>query len=217
MGEFVGQIVLGMFETVLGRRLFWLFAAIGGFLIGWFFLDAVSDLGWWGRLTIGIVLAIALAVVAHKQLKLGIAIAGFFIFGAAAVVWFKYLGVVVETEGGRGNGAWWAIFVVAGAVAAALLTYSFDKALIALSSLTGGGATATGINNFVNIPKWSEAVIAVVLVTGGVFFQVKSMKKHGDELISVSQAGKAVTQAKKAVTRSSTTSSSGQDDSTPSS
>lgn len=139
MAEFIGQIVLGLFETVLGRRLFWLFAMIGGFLIGWYFLDAVSGLGWAGRFTIGIILAIVLAVVAHKRLKVAIAIAGFFIFGAVAVKWFEFLGVDVS----KGKGAWWAVFVVAGVVAAALLTYAFDKALIALSSLTGGGATAT--------------------------------------------------------------------------
>jgi len=186
MGEFIGQIVLGLFETVLGRRLFWLFAMIGGFLIGWYFFDAITGLGWWGRLVLGIIFAIVLAVVAHKRLKLAIAIAGFFIFGAAAVKWFQFLGVDVT----MGNGAWWTVFLIGGAVAAALLTYAFDKALIVFSSLTGGGATATGIDNFVNLPKWSSAVIAVVLVIGGVLFQTKDMKKHGDKLIEIPQAKK---------------------------
>jgi hypothetical protein len=192
MAEFVGQIVLGLFETVLGRRLFWLFAMIGGFLIGWYFLDAISGLGWWGRLVIGIILAIVLAVVAHKRLKLAIAIAGFFIFGAAAVKWFEFLGVDVT----MGNGSWWAVFVVGGAVAAALLTYAFDKALIVLSSLTGGGAAATGIDNLVSMPKWANAVVAVVLVIGGVLFQAKDMKKHGDKLIEIPKAKQVAEKAK---------------------
>lgn len=187
MGEFIGQIVFGLFETLLGRRLFWLFAAIGGFLIGWYFLDALSGVGWGGRLGIGIVLAIVLAVVAHKRLKLAIAIAGFMIFGAVGVKWFEYLGVDVT----MGSGAFWAVFLVAGVVAAALLAYFFDRTLIALSSLSGGGATAMGIDNFVSLPKWANAVIAVVLVVGGVFFQMRSMKKHGGKLIDLPQARKA--------------------------
>ena len=42
MGIAVAEIIAGLVELLFGRRLFWLFVAAGGFLVGWFLAPAIS-------------------------------------------------------------------------------------------------------------------------------------------------------------------------------
>ena len=42
MAAAIVAILIGLVETFMGRRLFWLFVAIGGFLLGWFLVPGSS-------------------------------------------------------------------------------------------------------------------------------------------------------------------------------
>jgi hypothetical protein len=135
----VPLVLAGVLLLFLGRRLFWLFVGLTGFVVG-FALGQRLDLAQTqlmalliavGVGVIGIVLAIFLQRVA-------IAVAGFFSGG--------YLGLAIANQLARTPASSeWIFFLVAGILGAILLTVFFDWALIFLSSITGAVLVARGI------------------------------------------------------------------------
>ena len=99
LGTAVAQIVVGLIEALFGRKLFWLFVAIGGFLIGWFLVPAIygavndgATLELWTRVVIGVTAGLVLGFLAIKFTKFMVSLAGFFIFGTATVLVVRYFG-----------------------------------------------------------------------------------------------------------------------------
>ena len=93
MGTAVAQIVIGLIETLLGRKLFWLFVAIGGFLVGWFVAPAIwasvndaGTLALWVRLAIGLAAAVILGFLAVRFTRIMVSLAGFLIFAVATIL-----------------------------------------------------------------------------------------------------------------------------------
>jgi hypothetical protein len=183
MGEAIAQIVVGLIELLFGRRLFWLFVAVGGFLFGWFVAPAIwADIEVWTRVVIGVVLALILAALAKWFTRAMVAVGGFLIFGPAVVVAVDRFGGSVPA----GSRNYWIAFAVGGVIGAVLLGIFFNWALIILSSLAGAGATVAGIEYFSDtLPKWAEVVMIVVLLVIGLVFQIKSFFKHKDKLIGL--------------------------------
>ncbi len=186
MGIAIAQIAIGLVETLFGRKLFWLFVFLGGFLVGWFVVPAVygafndgATLEVWARIAIGLVVGLVLAFLATKFTKLMVGIAGFFFFGTATVLVARYFGADVPD----GSGTHWVAFVCGGVVGALIMGLLFDWALIVLTSLFGAGATADGIMYFftpestVAEPapaKWIELSIMVVLFAVGLIVQIST-------------------------------------------
>jgi len=183
MGEAIVQIVVGLVELLFGRRLFWLFVAIGGFLFGWWVTPAIFEgIPMWGRVVVGVVLGLILAVLARFFTRAMVAVGGFLIFGPALVVAVDRFGGSVP-QGGR---SYWIAFAIGGVVGAILLGIFFNWALIILSSLAGAGATVAGIEHLTDtLPRWAEVVMIVVLLAIGLVFQIKSFFKHKDKLIGL--------------------------------
>jgi hypothetical protein len=177
--------------ALFGRKLFWLFVAVGGFLVGWFFAPAIWDAARndampdWARLVIGLVAAVILGFLAFKFTRIMVSLAGFFIFGAATVLAIDYFGGDV-TQGTRN---FWIAFGVGGLVGAVIMAILFDWALIVLTALIGAGAAADGIIYFFTPEtptaadpapaKWIEGVVLAVLFVIGLVVQIATRRRKG--------------------------------------
>lgn len=181
MGVAIAEIVAGLVELLFGRRLFWVFVAIGGFVVGWFLVPAIfHSLASWERILIGVVLGVLFALLATWFTRFMVSVAGFFLFGAVAVVLVRHLGAHASS----GSTAYWVSYLIGGIVGALLLSIFFDWALIVLTSLAGAGATAQGIVHFVTRhPLWLEVILLVVFAACGFAYQAWSFRGHGRRLI----------------------------------
>ena len=173
MSYAVAAIVVGLLELFFGRVLFWLFVGIGGFLIGWFlipyFFPSVTG---WLHMVAGVALGLIFALLAIVFLRVMVAIAGFFVFGGAAVLVGRDLGATLTT----GSPAYWIVYVVAGVIGAIILFALLDWALVVLTSLAGAGSVSRGIFYFVHGPRWAEWVLFAVLFILGVAFQAYRLR-----------------------------------------
>ena len=176
MGTAIVEIIAGFAELLFGRKLFWIFVAIGGFLIGWFFAPALfHSLVTWQRALIGIVLGLVFALLARWFIKFMVALAGFFFVGTVAVVLVRHLGVHVAS----GSATYFVTFIVGGLVGAVLLRMFFNWALIILTSLIGAGSVAIGIVHFVSHhPRWLELVLFIILAVVGFGYQARRFVGH---------------------------------------
>jgi hypothetical protein len=193
LGMAIAQIVVGLIETLFGRKLFWLFVAIGGFLVGWFVAPAIwesthdsGSLALWARLVIGLAAAVILGFAAFRFTRIMVSLAGFFIFGAATVLAIRYFGGdgVLPT----GTRDYWIAFGVGGVVGSIIMGLLFDWALIVLTSLFGAGATVDGILYFFTPDnptsadpapaKWIEGVAVGVLFVIGLAVQISMRRRR---------------------------------------
>jgi len=162
-------IIFGLIELFLGRKLFWLFVAIGGFLLGWFLVPAIwPDADTWVSILVGLVAGLLFALLAVLFRRIMVAIGGFFLFAGAGVLLVRFLGA----EAAAGSTVYWVAYLVGGLIGAVLLFLLFDWALIVLTSIAGAGAVASGIAYLSDgMSGWLEVVIFVVLAAIGIAFQ----------------------------------------------
>ena len=174
MGLAIGQIVVGLVEALFGRKLYWIFVALGGFSVGWGLVSWIfGDLDTWIWVLAGAVVGILLAFLSLKFTKWVVSIAGFFALGAVTVEVVRWFG------GGAADGSswYWVAYLVGGFIGFILARLFFDWALIFLTALLGAGATATGINHFVpGEPKWLQVVLWFVVFAGGTYYQVRNFR-----------------------------------------
>jgi hypothetical protein len=154
-------ILLGIALLLLGRKLFWLFVAVVGFVLGTSlasqFLQSESQEF---ILLIGLLGGVIGALLAVFLQRLAVAGAGFIAGG--------YLMVTVLGWLGMGNeGVTWLPFLIGGIIGALLVALLFDWALIFLSSL--GGATL--IANSLNARPSLALLLLVILLVVGVVVQ----------------------------------------------
>jgi hypothetical protein len=139
-----GRIVAGGLLLVLGRKLFWLFVAVLGFVTGLTFAERLfSTQPEWVQLVIGIGFGIVGAILAYFFQEIAIAVGGFL---AGAYIALSLVNALGGNPAPGGNGVNWVIFFVGGIVGAILAFMLFDWALIILSSLSGAMLIAGGLN-----------------------------------------------------------------------
>src|SRR5208337_3438824 len=155
---------------VAGRKLFWLFVGVIGFLIGVqvatrFFHG--SDLM---TIIAGLGLGVIFAVLAIFVETLAIGIAGFLGGGYILLSFAGFFGL------DKGIIAW-IIFIVGGVIGAALIAALLDWALIIISSLAGSSM----IINAFHFGRSMAALIFIVLLFIGIAVQasVLSSEKRG--------------------------------------
>jgi len=158
-----GRILMGIGLLLFGRQLFWLFAALIGFLLG---LDWIAPMlpsypSWVGLLiAVSIGVAGALLVVLWQWVAVGVA--GFLAGGYLA-------GHILQATGIGMGTVPWGLFVLGGLVGSLLMIAVFDWALIILSSLSG----ATVIVQALALERLSTMVIFVGLVAVGIMVQAR--------------------------------------------
>ncbi len=178
MSYAVTAIILGLLEVSFGRQFFWLFAAIGGFVVGWFVIPEIyPTVGGNLRIFAGIGIAVVFGLLANAYRRLMVAVAGFFVFSGAAVLVGRDQGAALAT----GSASYWFVYGVAGIISAIFLLAITDWGLIVLSSLAGAGAVASGavylLNDSSEGLKW---VLFAVLAVVGIVFQTWRYTSESD-------------------------------------
>jgi Domain of unknown function (DUF4203) len=158
-------LLAGLALLLFGRRLFWLFVAVIGFMAGWHLA-----LGGWrespggGRLLVALfagLLGLVLALVAQK---LAVALAGFFI-GAYLVA--SLLGWQFQAL----RPGQLLVLVVCGVVAAVVALLLFDIALILYSSVAGASLILDGIH--LRLGANARLLVLVLLAAFGAAVQAR--------------------------------------------
>jgi hypothetical protein len=165
-------LVFGGLLLLFGRKLFWIFIAVAGFLLG--FSLAPGYLGIQtenAALITGLVCGLACGMLAVFIQKIAVGVAGFAATGFLAM---NYAGELFHTTGD----ARWVIFIGAGIVGAVLVHWLFDWALIVISSFVG----ATLIDQALHLRHTTWLVLLLAAV--GIFLQARMRgggKKSRDE------------------------------------
>ena len=159
------NIVIGLFLLFTGRGLFWLFVACVGFASGYHYAQQVWAIH--SPLTI-LIISLAAggvgAIIAIFFQKAAIVIAGFAAGGYVGLGLFGQLnGLAAQMI--------WLPYIIGGIIGAVVLYFTFDWALIVLSTLTG----ATLIVQVVTFSPLVEIALFLVLVIVGMAFQAKIM------------------------------------------
>lgn len=154
------NIVLGLILLLLGRRLFWAFVAVAGFLVAMQYANAAfADQTEAVRILIALGAGILGAIIAVVLNRFGFAIGGLYAGG--------YLALSIANAAGSNDNlwVWFAIGGAIGAIAAALL---MDWAIIALSALVGAGAIAdaAGLAPLVSLILFVALALVGMLVQG---------------------------------------------------
>ena len=153
------RIIAGALLLLSGRRLFWLFVGVLGFLAGiTFATQYFSGQPAWMLLLVALVCGLIGILLAVFLQKLAIAIGGFLAGGLFTQTFAQSIG--------------WNIaplipFVIGGILGAILLSVLFDWALIFLSSITG----AILISRALPLEPSMNLALFVVLLIAGIFIQ----------------------------------------------
>lgn len=155
------NFLIGLAVLLFGRKLFWLFVAVAGFVLGVvvapLLLPGQPD---WLILLVALGLGIVGAILAIVVQQVAVAVAGFIFGGYGLVAVLTALGVSISP--------WeWVVYVVGGIIGAVLVLYLFDPALIWLSSLAG----AVLISDVVKLSPPFDLILFVVLVIVGIAVQ----------------------------------------------
>jgi hypothetical protein len=160
------NLLLGAALLILGRRLFWLFVAAGGFIAGVTFATNFLNGPEWLTLLIGIVTGIIFAVLAMFLRVFAIWLAGFFLGGSFLSAFAGALGI-------DSSGTNLIIYIVGGVIGIILVAVLFDWALITLSSFAGAALVVQSLN----IAGSGSEVIFFVLMIIGVVIQGTMMRR----------------------------------------
>jgi Domain of unknown function (DUF4203) len=129
----IPQVLVGLALVLFGRKLFWLFVGVVGFLAGMRFgTGLVTGQSEVVILAIAIGIGLIAAVLAIVLQRVAVALAGGLAGGMLAMRVAALLGVNAEAAG-------WVFFVIGAVLAAILVSAVFDWALIILSALIGAG------------------------------------------------------------------------------
>ena len=156
-------IVLGLLSLLLGKRLFWLFAAIVGFALGWWLTGLLLPDGT-VRLLAGVVVGVILGLLARFLGKWAIRI-------VAAIAGFAILPMLLGSLGMLG-GISELVWAVLGAILGFVLAvFLVDWTLIFLSSILGAGLILAGAQIFVPLSEAIQLIVGFILIALGVVFQ----------------------------------------------
>lgn len=165
------NILLGIVLLFLGRRLFWFFVGVAGFLVGMNLAEqyVVGPQG--TKLLIAIIAGIVGAVIAIYLQKVAVAIAGFIIGGYITVELLREFALFPLALAGAHTAGFSIPYIIGGIIGAVLLFMLFDWALIILSSLSG----ASLIVRSVTLHGISSQLLLVLLVIVGIVVQAGIM------------------------------------------
>ncbi len=180
------MLPLGLLSLFLGRKLFWLFVGISGFLLG-LLIGGVVGMGngwdWPAIVLVGLLLGGAAAGLSIYLQEPMASLAGFVLGGVMTVILYMLLRFGGDLAmnfmfGGPGPETW--ILFLAGGVAAAVFVWAtYEWALIVLSSLAGALMTFAGLFGFIplGLPGILYLAILVGLAALGIYVQAQMMSK----------------------------------------
>jgi len=163
-------LVVGSLLLFLGRKLFWLFVAVAGFVAGieaaHYLLPHQTELV---TLILALVLGLIGALLAIFLQKLAIFVGGFVAGGYLTAV------VAAPILGGAGvrHPGTWLCFLIGGILGAILLFIFFNWALIILSSMQG----AHMILRSFTLPRHDISMLFILLAVIGIIVQAATYRR----------------------------------------
>jgi hypothetical protein len=169
----IANLLVGIVLLLLGRRLFWLFVGVAGFLVGMEIAKRFVAGPQATNLLIAIAAGILGAVIAIFLKKAAIAIAGFVIGGYIAVALLHESALLPTALSGIHGATFVAPYIIGGIIGAVLLFVLFDWGLIVLSCLSGASLIVH------NIPFQRPAIslLFAVLVVIGILVQAQMKRR----------------------------------------
>jgi hypothetical protein len=162
------HLLIGLILLFWGRKLFWLFVAAVGFVVGFTYGPEILNLEpSLAALLAGILTGIIGALLAVFLKKAAIALAGFAGGGYLAVSLRHYIASATELS-------FWLLFITGGIIGVILFLLLFDWALIAISSLVG----ATFVIEPFGLQPGPKAVLFLVLAIAGILVQAGLLRKE---------------------------------------
>ncbi|MDQ1300995.1 MAG: hypothetical protein QG637_916 [Chloroflexota bacterium] len=165
------EALLGGVLLVAGRRLFWLFVAGVGFVIGLSLAPRLLP-----NQSEGVILVAALAIgllgalIAQFAQKAAVSIVGF-LGGGWLALW------ILRTLAGDVGAAQWVAFVVGGIIGVVLLSTLFEWGLALLSSLVGANLLTSALLRLAPAFDGPVFLIFLVLFGVGVLIQARSLPR----------------------------------------
>lgn len=147
------NLLLGAALLVAGRKLFWLFIAIIGFITGIQLAARFITGPEWIGIVIGVIVGVIFAVLAVFIEALAIGIAGFLAGGYILTTFTSMLGL---NEGLL----FWLFYAIGGVIGILLVMFLFDWALITLSSLAGASLIVN------SLPAAGSLLFLILFVIG---------------------------------------------------
>ena len=161
------RALLGVAMLITGRRLYWLFVGVVGFVVGislsTLLFTNESELA---LLAIALVAGVLGAVLALFMQRLAVALAGFFAGG------FAISNLLSHLDWYFGLPTWFP-FVLGGLIGAVLIFLIFDWALIILSSMTGASLLVQALGT----TQWISVLLFFVLLLVGFVVQARSFRR----------------------------------------
>lgn len=169
------KAVSGLISLLFGRRFFWLFLAIVGF-IGGFFVGAslFPNAGTLVHILLGLILGVVGALLSQVAPVVIAAIVGFFAGGAALVA-------LANTISDPSRAIALLILIVGGALSAYLVTKAFNSAIVVISSISGAAALSSLGTEHLNLGGTIHFIIFLVLFVIGILFQFNLVKPHEEQ------------------------------------
>ncbi|MFQ5801574.1 MAG: DUF4203 domain-containing protein [Candidatus Methylomirabilales bacterium] len=159
------KFICGLILLVCGRKLFWLFVAIMGFLVGMEFTGVMlADRPQWVLLLVALGTGVLGALLAVFAERVAFVLGGFFAGSYLALI-------VADSFGGGGHSM--VLFAVGGVIGSVFAALIIDWAIIVLSCLVGAAAIVQALD----LGQTLSAIVFMVLVSGGTFFQARLMTR----------------------------------------
>ncbi len=162
------SIILGIVLLFLGRKLFWFFVGVIGFLTGVLLATHyLSDQSEWVILGIALVAGVIGALLAGLVERVSVEVVGFLGGGYIA------LGLLGLFRLGNGQFSWFP-FLVGGLIGALLVAVLLDWALILLSSLEGSLIIIQGLH----LSTSTANLVFVILLLVGIVVQSVTLTRR---------------------------------------
>lgn len=166
MGVFTAiiAILIGLVSLFFGRKLYWLFVGVAGFLLGLsigpLLFPGVGEV--W-QLIISLIVAVVFAILAIFLNKFMVALAG-----GVGLGWLVY---VLATPN-LSRVAVIIVTVIAAIVGLLIAWFLFDWGLMVFSSLAGASLTTQGVMSLIPVISQAAVIIYLVLLILGLVFQI---------------------------------------------
>lgn len=169
------RILLGILLLLLGRRLFWLFVGVVGFVGGLQLAERILP----GRkddvvIVFSLVCGLVAAGLAVALRRVALAVAGFLAGGYLLV---ELLAVTAQNAAQTAGGlAPWAVFLVGGLLGAVLMNVVFDWTLIVLSAMGGAALICECIHGLNG--QFTTAIFTALAILG-ILAQAGLIRRRG--------------------------------------
>jgi len=161
------NVLIGAGLLFFGRKVFWLFVAGAGFVVGLSLSNRLLQSPEWVGVIIGLGIGLLAALLAVFVQRLAIGLAGFLAGGYLAL---QFLVPLFHLQHG-----WlpWLAFVIGGVIGVILVGVFLEWALIALSTLAG----AALVTEALGLRDGIALLVFIILILVGVSYQARELRK----------------------------------------